>query len=112
MAVNEGPGTSYSGRLKPFMSYRTRYATLSTLKERTTSNSSIASLAGNVYSEINCTQNYKKYTCVNSSKYCVEFIEVDKKEFNSTIDIHFVTLVLHNKPHTLFASYTVSYLLA
>jgi len=47
MATNDGQGT-YSGRLKPFMAYRTRYSTLSTLKERTNSNSSIATLTGSL----------------------------------------------------------------
>lgn len=49
MAANDsqlGSMTGYSGRLKPFMSYRTRYSTLSTLKERTNSSSSIASMTG------------------------------------------------------------------
>jgi hypothetical protein len=49
MATDEAQAPSmaaYGGRLKPFMLYRTRYSTLSTLKERTNSNSSIASVTG------------------------------------------------------------------
>ena len=41
-----GDAVVWSGRLRPFMSYRTRYSMLSSVKESSSSRSSLASITG------------------------------------------------------------------
>jgi len=41
-----GEAIVWSGRLKPFLSYRTRYSMLSSVKEHSDSRSSLASVTG------------------------------------------------------------------
>jgi len=43
---SNGDAVVWSGRLKPFLSYRTRYSMLSSVREQSGSSSSLATLTG------------------------------------------------------------------